>query len=114
MLEVRLHKDFNPEEFKFNHIEKAWIAINGTNSAGVCFYIARLIHPFPNGSWMAYLRRPDKKTRQYEDRPFNYEGYSEAAYAEEAVFKWSYEGLSWRITEMPADKLPIEFPDYLK
>ena len=109
---VRFHKDYNPEKFAYDKVEKAWVAINGAYSEGRYFFVAHLKNGImnPRGRWMAFLRRPEKNEMIYEDVPFDYEGFPESADAEEAVFKRAEgpQGLGWRIREIDVKCLPTE------
>ena len=110
MSPVNLHKDYDPKEFTYDYIEKAWQAINGANSAGRYFFVAHLLNqPFMGGGhWMAFLRRPDKG--HFLDVPFNSDqGFGESGDAEIAVHERAGH-LDWRIREISVDALPTE-PD---
>ena len=55
---------------------------------------------------MAYLRRPEGS--DCLDVPFNYDGFKEAADAEDAIMKRAYKDLGWRIEEIECGFLPVE------
>ncbi len=109
MERVKLHKNYDPNEFTYDSITKSWAVING--AIGCYFFIAHLINqPFGGGgNWMAFLRRPDKTDWTYVDVPFDSnQGFSEEGEAENAVYKRSYQDLGFRIEEIETECLPLE------
>jgi len=108
MTPVRLHKDYDPKEFTYDRIEKAWQAINGSNSQGRFFFVGHIVNqPFGGGGyWMAFLRRP--RDMSYVDVPFeSNEGFHEPGEAENAIHQRTQE-LGWRIEEISVDMIPTE------
>ncbi|MDP2924902.1 MAG: hypothetical protein Q8N99_00870 [Nanoarchaeota archaeon] len=106
---VKLHKDYDPNEFTYDNITKAWAVTNG--AIGRYFFIAHLVsQPFcGGGNWMAYLRRPDKTDWTYVDVPFDSnKGFLEEGEAEDAVYKRAYQDLGLRIEEIETQSLPSE------
>ena len=112
MPSIQIHKDYSPEEFSYEEITKAWQAINGENSSGRCFFIARLKNPLPQGEWMSYMRWPNKKDLKYYDRPFGYEGFPKESEAEIAIWENITE-LGWRVRKMNHEMLPTKIDESL-
>ncbi len=109
---IKLHKDYSPEDFSWNKIEKAWQAINGPNHFGRYFFIAHLkkIPLDGGGKWMGYLRRPgvkllEEQEEDYIDVPFQYSGFEDVGDAHNAIFE-RVRGLGLRIEEIDVTKLP--------
>jgi len=114
---VKLHKDYSPDEFTYDKIEKAWMVTNGTNGIGRYFFVAHLVNqPFGGGgNWMAFLRRPDKKDWRYVDVPFEPNtGFAEPGDADNAIRHRVYQELGWRIEEADVSALPEEIDENTK
>jgi hypothetical protein len=117
---VKMHKDYDSEDFAWDEIEKAWQAINGLNHFGRYFFVAHLKKTPSNGDgrWMAYLRRPGIKVNgeddsNYLDVPFEYQGFVESGEAGNAIHHRAYR-LGWRISEIDVNALPEEIDENTK